>query len=167
MHPRDIHALTKVDVVAEGDTLTFVAIEFPAVIGMGFLDVNHEKFCVVLITAIEALEGANLGPEGRSGVTPKNQDHRSFATELPKLDRTFAIHRLELEIRCHVPLMHRVDPTKIPLKPPFLIEKRRGLDFTRSTAPQKKRQREYGELDFHRKISAPLMHSHTKIFKPN
>ena len=134
---------------------------------MGFLDVDHEKLHVIPVARIETFKGTHLVPEWRSGVAPENQDHRPFATELPKPDRAFAVHRLELEIRRHVSDMHRVDPTKIPLKPPLLVEKRRRGDFARSTAPQKKRQRKYGKLAFHRNISTPLMHSRAKIFKPN
>jgi hypothetical protein len=153
--------------VLEEDTIPNIGPQLPAIGWVGFLDVDHEKFHIIPVARIETFKGTHLVPKWRSRVTPKNQDHRPFAAELPKLDRTFAIHRLELEIRRHVPHMHRVDPTKVPLKPPLLVEKRRGLEFTRGTAPQKKRQRKYGNLDFHRKISTPLMHSRTKIFKPN
>jgi hypothetical protein len=153
--------------VLEEDTILHVGPQLPAVGWVGFLDVDHEKLHIILVACIQTFKGTHLGPKWWSGVTPKNQNNRPFTLELPKPDREFAVHRLELEIRRHISDMHRVDPTKIPLKPPLLVEKRRRGDFARSTASNEKRQRKYGKLAFHRNISTPLMQPPSKFFKPN
>ncbi len=110
--------------VLEQDTILHIGPQLPAVGWVGFLDVDHEKLHIILEARIQTFKGTHLGPKWRSGVTPKNQDYRPFATKLPKLNGAFTVHRLELEIWGHVIDMHGVDTTKISLTRSLFIKKR-------------------------------------------
>jgi hypothetical protein len=44
---------------------------------MGFEYINSQETYLVAILLVELVEGGNLPPEGRSGITSENQYHRS------------------------------------------------------------------------------------------
>jgi hypothetical protein len=48
---------------------------------MGFQNVHRQKLHPVVILIVELVEGGNLPPERRSGVTAKDQDYRLFSAK--------------------------------------------------------------------------------------
>ncbi len=70
-----------------------------AVRSVGFANINHEKLRNVAIGILQAIQRANLAPEGRSGVAAENQDNRFVAAKRSKLDGPTSVTRLQRKIR--------------------------------------------------------------------
>ena len=50
-----------------------------AVCCVGLPDINHKHFYQIPVILVELFQSANLALEGRSGITPKNQEYRLLA----------------------------------------------------------------------------------------
>ena len=61
---------------------------------MRFLDINQEEFYLILVLFIEAVKRGNLPPEGRSGITPEDQDNRLLSAKRRELDRILVVKLL-------------------------------------------------------------------------
>jgi hypothetical protein len=53
---------------------------------VSLLNIDHEEFRPVLVLPIKLVEGGNLPPEGRSGVTAEDEHDRLGAAEGRKLN---------------------------------------------------------------------------------
>ena len=70
-----------------------------AVRSVGFANINHEELRNVAVGILQAIQGANLAPEGRSGVAAEHQNNWFVAAEGSKLDRPTSVRRLQRKIR--------------------------------------------------------------------
>jgi hypothetical protein len=72
----DRGALFLVTGAAEHHFSLNIALHLPYVRGMGLQDVDRVEINFALVLPGQFVEGGNLPPKGRSGITPKNQDNR-------------------------------------------------------------------------------------------
>ena len=75
---------------------------------MGLLDIDNEKFRLILEFFVELFDGAKLAPERGSGITAKDKNDRFLPFEAGKLHFGAAVHALELEIRRGIANAERV-----------------------------------------------------------
>ncbi len=63
-----------------------VALHLPDITGMGLGNVHHKKCDAILVLIVELVEGGNLPPEWRSGITAENQDRGLLLSDFGELD---------------------------------------------------------------------------------
>ncbi len=73
---RYLAALVEVVRAGENDFVLEIALSLPNVAWMRLDDVDRKKRDLAVVLVIKLVEGRNLPPEGRSGVTAKDQHHR-------------------------------------------------------------------------------------------
>jgi len=78
----------------ENDLIFDIALHLPYVAGVRFQNVHDQKRDLAAILIIELVEGGNLPPEGRSGVTSENEHYRLSGSQRRQLD---AVRLVELE----------------------------------------------------------------------
>ena len=77
----EIRAVVKAARTGEDNVILHVTLHLPDVAGVCFQDVHGVERDVVAILLVQLVEGGNLPPEGRSGVTAENEHHRLLAAE--------------------------------------------------------------------------------------
>src|SRR4051794_1252920 len=73
--------------ITDLDTVVAVDGQHPTVLGMGLAHVDHEEMDLPAIAVPELMNGAQLVPEGRSGVAPEDQRNwlvRSYLEEMKR-----------------------------------------------------------------------------------
>lgn len=66
---------------------------------MSFRNVNHQERYAIFVLFIKLVEGRSLLPEGRSGITAKDQHDRLLPIQFRKLYRSAPVYFHEIEIR--------------------------------------------------------------------
>ena len=73
---------------------------------MRFHDVNRKEANLVLVLIVELVEGGNLPPKWRSGITPEDEHHwLMFCREGGELHPSGFVESLKREIRCGVAVL--------------------------------------------------------------
>lgn len=79
----------------------YVARHLPDIAGVCLGDVNHQKCDPVLELLVELVEGRNLPPKGRSGVTSKHQHHWTIRrSQRGQLYLCRFVELCQCEVRC-------------------------------------------------------------------
>ncbi len=73
---RDVGTLLFIFWTGENDLVFDIALHLPDVAGMRFRDVHHQKRHAIAVLLVKFVEGRNLPPEWRSGITSEHQHHR-------------------------------------------------------------------------------------------
>jgi hypothetical protein len=89
-HAKSGDVLTLVFILRTGedDLIPDVALHLPHITGMSFGDVYGQKGDTILVLLVELVEGGNLPPKGRSGVTAEDEHYGLAGVEGRKLDST-------------------------------------------------------------------------------
>ncbi len=84
---------------AEQHLVAHVALHLPDIGRVRFKNVDRVEIDLTLVLLRELVQGGNLPPKGRSGVTAKDQDHGFASPQGGKVDWGLGIERLHCEVR--------------------------------------------------------------------
>lgn len=84
--------------LGEADAETVVEAHAPTVGRMGFSNVNGQEFRALAVTAVQGVQGPELGPKRSSGEAAEDEDDRLVAEQVVKMDDFFAVDRFQGEV---------------------------------------------------------------------